>query len=119
MVPQAGKIHHTEKPIGLLTYLIKQHTFPSELVIDPFAGSASTLRAALGCNRKAWGCELNKEYYDRALVRLTGKIAEPEVADDFHELEPGTSDWIKYWRAHPEDQDEMMEFAQALKEAEE
>lgn len=118
-VPIGTKIHHTEKPLDLLTFLIKQHSFPTELVADPFAGSASTLRASVNCGRKAWGCELNKEYYEKALVRLTGKVIEPEVADDFHDLVPGTSDWIKYWRANLEEQGEMMEFAQALKEAEE
>lgn len=70
-VPPSQKIHQTQKPTRLLRYFVEQHTLPGELVIDPFAGSGSTLIVAQSCDRKAWGCELHKESFDRALVEMT------------------------------------------------
>jgi len=66
------KVHPTEKPTPLLRRLIEQSTQPGELVIDPFAGSGSTLVAALECNRKAWGCEIDDDYYGQALLKIRG-----------------------------------------------
>jgi site-specific DNA-methyltransferase (adenine-specific) len=50
--------------------LIEQSSNPGELVIDPFAGSSSTIIAAFECKRQAWGCELDKEYYGQSLLRI-------------------------------------------------
>jgi site-specific DNA-methyltransferase (adenine-specific) len=57
-----SKDHPTEKPVELLSTLINALTEPGDLVVDPFAGSASTLRAAVATGRNAWGCELDAEY---------------------------------------------------------
>ena len=43
---QRKAIHPSEKPVGLLALLISYACPPGELVIDPFAGSGSTLDAA-------------------------------------------------------------------------
>jgi site-specific DNA-methyltransferase (adenine-specific) len=64
------KQHPTEKPTQLLRYLIEQSTVPGELVIDPFAGSGSTLIAAFECKRQGWGCEIDKEYFDKIVVKI-------------------------------------------------
>lgn len=54
--------HPTEKPIELLDFLIKKSTDEGDFVIDPFAGSCSTLKAAYSLNRNAYGFELNNQY---------------------------------------------------------
>jgi site-specific DNA-methyltransferase (adenine-specific) len=54
--------HPTEKPIELLEYLIKKSTNEGDFVIDPFAGSCSTLKSAQSLNRNAYGFELNNKY---------------------------------------------------------
>jgi site-specific DNA-methyltransferase (adenine-specific) len=64
------KVHPTEKPTALIRKIIEQSSQPGELVIDPFAGSSSTLIAALECKRNAWGCELDKEYYSQGILKL-------------------------------------------------
>lgn len=64
-------IHPTEKPVGLLEKLIEMSTDPGDLVVDPFAGSASTLVAATGLGREAWGTEVHTPFYERARERLT------------------------------------------------
>lgn len=60
------KIHPTQKPIKLLERLIKIFTDEGEVVIDPVAGSGSTLIAANNLNRKAYGFEIKKDFYGQA-----------------------------------------------------
>lgn len=57
------KIHPTQKPIPLLQRLIELFTDPDDVVIDPFAGSGSTLIAAANLGRKAYGFEISKRFY--------------------------------------------------------
>lgn len=56
------KIHPTQKPINILKTLIKIFTDVGEVVIDPCAGSGSTLLAAKQLNRRAYGFEIKKEF---------------------------------------------------------
>lgn len=64
------KIHPTQKPIKLLQKLIKTFTDERDVVIDPVAGSASTLVAAHELNRKSFGFEIKKDFYKEASKRL-------------------------------------------------
>lgn len=69
-VPSAHMIHPTEKPSALLMQLIEAVTRPGDLVLDPFAGSGSTLEACIRTGRAYIGMELMKEYIDRARIRI-------------------------------------------------
>lgn len=60
------KIHPTQKPLGLLKRLISIFTDEGDVVIDPVAGSGSTLIAAIELRRKAYGFEIKKEYHKLA-----------------------------------------------------
>jgi len=60
------KIHPTQKPVALLKKLIEIFTDPGEVVIDPVAGSGSTLIAAIETGRKAYGFEIKKNFYKDA-----------------------------------------------------
>lgn len=62
--------HPTEKPIPLMAELIESSTRRDEVVLDPFAGSGSTLVAALITGRRAIGCELDERYVDVAVERI-------------------------------------------------
>lgn len=64
-------IHPTEKPVELLEHFVKMSTDPGDLIVDPFAGSASTLVAASGLGRNAWGTEMNPTFYKRSIERLS------------------------------------------------
>jgi site-specific DNA-methyltransferase (adenine-specific) len=61
------KIHPTQKNVELLQKLIELFTDPGEIVIDPVAGSGTTLIAANNCGRKAYGFEIKKNFYNEAL----------------------------------------------------
>ena len=60
------KIHPTQKPVMLLKTLIELFTDPGEVVIDPCAGSGSTLRAAFETGRSAYGFEISRDFCKRA-----------------------------------------------------
>lgn len=67
--------HPTVKPLKLMSYLITMGSREGDLILDPFAGSGTTLEAARLLNRKFVGCELTEEYLNvleaRAGVKAT------------------------------------------------
>ncbi len=69
---QGGKerFHPTQKSLPLFEDLINKHSNEGDLVLDCFAGSATTGVAALKTSRRFIGCELDKEYYEKASKRL-------------------------------------------------
>lgn len=60
------KIHPTQKPVNLLKQLIKIFTDEGDVVIDPCAGSGSTLRACMELNRSCYGFEIKRDFVKRA-----------------------------------------------------
>ena len=63
MIP---KIHPTQKPIAVLSKLIETFTDKGDVVVDPCAGSASTLRAAYMLERNSFGFEVDGKIYHQA-----------------------------------------------------
>ena len=63
---ESEKIHPTQKPVKLLQRLITLFTDPGEVVIDPCAGSGSTIIAASRCNRTGFGFEIKKDFHKSA-----------------------------------------------------
>lgn len=68
------KIHPTQKSVPLLRRLIELFTDPDDVVIDPCAGSGTTLLAAAGLNRKAYGFEIKKNIYSDACELIKKNI---------------------------------------------
>ena len=66
-----GGLHPTEKPLGILEPLIRYACPPGGLVVDPFAGSGSTLDAARHSGRRAVGIERHEPYAEAAARRLS------------------------------------------------
>lgn len=64
------KIHPTQKPIRLLKKLIEIFTDEYDVVIDPVAGSGSTLRACIELNRSCYGFEIKKNYCKEAREKM-------------------------------------------------
>lgn len=68
--PKAGKKdrngskHPTVKPLGLMRHIVRLTTPPGGTVLDPFAGSGTTLHAALLDGFHAVGCEMTEEYWE-------------------------------------------------------
>ena len=74
------KIHPTQKPIKVLKRLIEIFTDPGDVVIDPVAGSGSTLRAAYELGRNAYGFEVDRRFYHAASEKMIfAALNEPAV----------------------------------------
>lgn len=68
------KVHPNQKPIKLLQRLVEIFTDPGDVVIDPCAGSGSTLRAAYSMGRNAYGFEISKDFYLKAKQEMLAGI---------------------------------------------
>lgn len=63
--------HPCPKPLRLLTWLVSECSNPGGLVVDPFLGSGTTLRAAKDLGRRAIGIEVEERYCEIAAKRLS------------------------------------------------
>jgi site-specific DNA-methyltransferase (adenine-specific) len=67
-----GITHPTVKPLDLMAYLCRLVTPPGGIVLDPFAGSGTTLEAAVGEGFQAIGIERDPENFAMAEHRMNG-----------------------------------------------
>lgn len=65
-----NRLHPTQKPVDILTPLIAAYSRPGDIVLDPFAGSGSTLVAARKAGRNFTGIELDRTHFRTAARRL-------------------------------------------------
>jgi site-specific DNA-methyltransferase (adenine-specific) len=68
------KIHPTQKPVNLLKQLIEIFTDEGDVVIDPCAGSGSTLRACAELNRSCYGFEIKKDFCKQSAEKMLNNI---------------------------------------------
>lgn len=66
----AKSLHPTQKPLDLMQWLVRTYSNRNDLILDPFAGSGSTLVAAAHNGRRAIGVEQNPEYCEIIAKRL-------------------------------------------------
>ena len=66
--------HPTQKPIDLTRRLMQRHSNPDDLILDPFMGSGTTLRAAKDLGRQAIGIEIDEAYCEMAVERLRQSV---------------------------------------------
>ena len=63
------RIHPTQKPISLYSWLLKKFAKPGDTIFDPMMGSQSSRIAACKLGYEYVGCELDKEYFDKGCAR--------------------------------------------------
>ena len=73
------KIHPTQKPVNVLKELIQIFTDEGDVVIDPCAGSATTLRAARELRRHGYGFEIDKTFYKDAQEKMLTYIEDNQL----------------------------------------
>ena len=66
-----NNIHPTVKPIELIDHLVKLFSKKGSLVVDPFLGSGTTAVSCKKNGRQYLGYEINKEYYEICVNRLS------------------------------------------------
>ena len=69
IIPRAND-HPTLKPVALMAHFIYLHSNEGNVVLDPFMGSGTTLRAAKDLNRHAIGIEIEERYCEIAAKRM-------------------------------------------------
>ena len=72
-----NRLHPTQKPLAILKPLIEAFSNPGDVVLDPFAGSGSSLVAAKRLGRAWLGIELDAKYHAIASERLAQDGARP------------------------------------------
>lgn len=73
--------HPTQKPVELMERMILDSTRPGNLIVDPFAGSGTTLLAAANQGRHYVGCDISLDYCDVARARLAQPYTLPMFAE--------------------------------------
>lgn len=68
------RVHPNEKPLSLMRKLILLASDQGDTIVDPFAGSGTTLRAAKDNGRKAVGIELEERYCELAAKRCAQEV---------------------------------------------
>jgi len=67
-------LHPAQKPIDVIYQLIQSSSDKGDIVLDPFMGSGTTLRAAKDLGRNAIGIEIEKKYCEIAIKRLQQEV---------------------------------------------
>ena len=78
---ESEKIHPTQKPVKLIEKLINIFTDVGDVVIDPCAGSASTLIAAIRLQRNCYGFEIKKDFFKAATSRIDNELKQSLLFD--------------------------------------
>jgi len=63
-------LHPTQKPVGLMAWIIEEFTRPGDLILDPYMGSGPVAAAAYRLGRRYIGVEIVPEYCQIAINRL-------------------------------------------------
>ncbi len=65
-----NRFHPTQKPVGLIEEIIRNHSHEGAVVLDCFSGSGTTALAAIRTNRNFRGCEIDSVYHQKSIARL-------------------------------------------------
>jgi site-specific DNA-methyltransferase (adenine-specific) len=68
------RIHPTQKPVALYKWLLDKYAKPNDKILDTHGGSMSI---AIACHDYGFEldlCELDKEYYDKGVERVTNHV---------------------------------------------
>jgi site-specific DNA-methyltransferase (adenine-specific) len=72
--PPRNREHPNQKPVEMPSHFIQLHTTAGQVVLDPFAGSGTTLLAAKELGRQVIGIELDERYCEIAARRMGQEV---------------------------------------------
>jgi adenine-specific DNA-methyltransferase len=77
--PKFNHGHPTEKPVGLMSYIVRLSVRENGTALDPFMGSGTTGVAAIQLGRKFIGIEREPKYFDIACQRIEQAVAQGQL----------------------------------------
>ena len=77
-------LHPTQKPLDLIEWIISYWSFEGDLVLDPFLGSGTTMKACLELNRNCIGIEISEDYCNIVKKRLNWGSSLGNVQFEFY-----------------------------------
>ena len=78
-IEMKDRIHPTQKPVGLISEILRDFTVPDDRVLDPYLGSGTTMLAAELTGRICYGAEYDDGYVAVTLERMAGMGLEPKL----------------------------------------
>lgn len=82
-----NKLHPTQKPVALYKWLLSKYAKQGDTILDTHGGSMSSVIAAYDMGFDITCIELDKDYFDAAVVRIKRFLSEPKI--DFSEPKHG------------------------------
>lgn len=76
---EGGKIHPTQKPVALYKWLLDKYAKPNDKILDTHLGSGSIAIACHDYGFELTACELDKEYYDKAIERIKNHVSQQKL----------------------------------------
>ena len=78
-VPKNGKIHPTQKPVALYKWLLDKYAKQEDKILDTHLGSGSIAIACHDYDFELTACELDKEYYNKAIERIKNHVSQQKL----------------------------------------
>jgi site-specific DNA-methyltransferase (adenine-specific) len=79
LVREGGTIHPTQKPVALYKWLLDKYAKPNDKILDTHLGSGSIAIACHDYGFELMACELDREYYDKAIERIQNHTAQTKL----------------------------------------
>jgi len=79
VLTEQNKIHPTQKPVALYKWLLDKYAKPTDKILDTHLGSGSIAIACHDYKFDLTACELDKEYFDKAMQRINNHTAQQKL----------------------------------------
>jgi len=79
VLSEQGKIHPTQKPLQLYKWILDKYAKQGDKILDTHLGSGSIAIACHDYGFDLTACELDKEYYDKAMERIKNHMAQTKL----------------------------------------
>lgn len=79
VLTEQGKIHPTQKPVALYKWILDKYAKEGDKILDTHLGSGSIAIACHDYGFELTACELDKEYYDKAIQRIKNHVSQQKL----------------------------------------
>ncbi len=76
---QIERIHPTQKPVALYKWILDKYAKQGDKILDTHLGSGSIAIACHDYGYELTACELDKEYFDKAIERITNHTSQQKL----------------------------------------